>query len=348
MLSVIIPAYQCADTLEHTVDSILHAGLSDYEIIIVDDGSTDETAGICDLLAKKYGQIRCIHQENAGVSAARNKGLQEANGDYIWFFDSDDSVDPNAMQEVRQILADETPDMLVFGMSFDCFHNGKRNRRDEALPPEEGRLRACDYSNQLYRLFACNSLSSLCNRIMNRSLLSRWELKLCEDMFLYEDLEFSLRVLKHCDSIYFVRKAIYRYRQAEDGSNAGRRLMRVPHIPALLDQIESALEDEPDKNRILLSLYLTLAREKIGVAPKKEIETVCRDFRSWIDERNLLPSIEHRKYPMMIYKAQIARLIAKRSYSKIRHCAANWVKQNIGDFRKWRQPGHKTSASVKS
>ena len=101
----------------------------------------------------------------------------------------------------------------------------------------------------------------------------------------------------------------------------------------------------PTEGRVLLDgtdLYLLgdkalsrLRSEKIGVVPRNEIETVCHDFKSWIDEHNLLPSIEHRKYPMMIYHAQITRIIAKRSYSKIRHRAANWVKQNFGDFRKW-------------
>ena len=335
MLSVIIPAYQCAETLENTVNSILAAGLSDFEIVIIDDGSMDETPAVCDALTKKHECIRCVHQKNAGVSAARNRGLKEASGDYIWFFDSDDSVDPNALQEVNQILADETPDMIVFGMSFDYYHKGRLYRRDELLPPMEGLVRAGDCSEKMYELFMSNSLSSLWSRIINRNVFSQADLKLREDMFLYEDLEFSLRVWKQCDSVRFIRKAIYRYRQAEDGGNAGRRLMRVAHIPELLGQIEADLDGEPDKNKILLSLHETLAGEKISVAPRTDIISVCSDFRSWIDEHGLLPAIERREYPMMIYEAQVSKLIAKRSYSIIRHRAANWVKQNIGDFRKW-------------
>ena len=335
MLSVIIPAYQCAATLEKTVDSILNAGLSDYEIIIVDDGSLDGTEEICDLLAKNHGQIRCVHQENAGVSAARNRGLREAAGDYIWFFDADDSVDRNAMHNVTECLAKEKPDMLVFGMSFDYYHNENLYRRDELLPPVSGPVYPNDCVGHLYRMFTGNALSSLCNRVIKRDILTQQKFTLREDMFLYEDLEFVLRIWNQCESVFFVREAIYRYRQAENGTNAGRRLMIVPHIPVLLDQIESALGDEMDRDKILLSLYGTLAREKINVASRADIVTVCSDFRSWIDEHGLLPAIERREYPMMIYEAQVSKLIAKRNYSRIRHRAANWVKQNIGDFRKW-------------
>ena len=106
------------------------------------------------------------------------------------------------------------------------------------------------------------------------------------------------------------------------------------NIPELLSKIEEALGEEPKKEKILLSLYLTLAREKIGASSKADIITVCRDFMTWIDERGLLTAIEHRKYPMMIYEGQIPAILAKRAYGRIRHSAANWVKQNIRDPRK--------------
>ena len=188
----------------------------------------------------------------------------------------------------------------------------------------------------LYDLFVANSLSALWNRIIKRSVINDMDRLLREEMFLYEDLEFTLRVLKRCRSIYYLKDAIYLYRQPEDGGNAGRRLMRVPHIPELLKPIEDTLAGEADKNRILLSLYQTLAREKISVSSRKEIEAVCSDFRSWIDGNGLLPEISQSEYAMLIYHEQVSRLIAKRNYSKIRHSTANWVKQSVGDFRKWR------------
>ncbi len=89
--SVVIPAYNCAGTLEGTVDSIRASGLTDLEIILIDDGSTDGTAEVCDGLVGRFPEVRCVHQSNEGVSAARNRGIDESEGEYIWFVDSDDT-----------------------------------------------------------------------------------------------------------------------------------------------------------------------------------------------------------------------------------------------------------------
>lgn len=333
--SIIIPAYNCERTIENTVNSILASGLTDFEIIIVDDGSKDGTGKICDEIVQQHECIRCVHQENAGVSAARNRGIREATGEYIWLFDADDSVDEKALSRVAEIIDNFAPDMLVFGMEFDYYHNGKIYRRDEMLPPVEGHKSIEECNDMMYELFACNALSSLCSRIIKRSVVEQAEICLREDMFLYEDLEFSLRVLAQCNDIFFIREGIYKYRQSEDEGSAGRRLKRIPHIPELIDKIEKTLADTEDKNKILLLLYLTLAREKISAASKEEIDVVCADFKSWIDEYGLLPLIADREYAMLMYKGEASKLIFRSKKTKLRHSVANWIKQNIGDFRKW-------------
>ena len=334
-ISVVIPAFNCATVIGDTIKSVIESGLSEFEILIVDDGSFDGTAEICDDLVKSDPRIRCIHQNNAGVSAARNRGLREASGDYIWFVDADDSVKANSMQQVEGILQGESPDMLVFGLEFDYYHKGRIYRRDELLPAAKGMKSAEECSQMLYALFRSNSLSSLCTRLINRRILQDADLFLCEEMRLYEDLEFVLRLHRHCSRIYFYPEAIYQYHQSEDEGNAGRRLKRIPHIPELVSRIEDALGDEADREKILLSLYLTLAREKISVSPGKDIKVVCDDFKAWIDAHDMFSAISQRAYPMMIYDGQVARLVAKRNYSKLRHSVANWVKRSVGDFRKW-------------
>ena len=80
LVSVVIPAYNCINSLETTVDSILHSGLTDYEILLIDDGSTDGTSELCDALVSRHGCVRCVHQENGGVSNARNRGIGEGLG----------------------------------------------------------------------------------------------------------------------------------------------------------------------------------------------------------------------------------------------------------------------------
>lgn len=345
-LSIIIPVYNCKSFLEDCVRSVagLNAdGKDNYEIelVLVDDGSTDGSAEICDGLAEALGtkrlSIRVIHQANRGVSAARNAGLKAAEGEYILFVDSDDRLETGKLSPVMSaLIGDSSIDMAVFGMSFDYYKGERIYRSDVFLPPAEGKKSLEECTGMLYALYDNNSLSALWNKIIKKSVIEESGLKLHEDMFLYEDLEFSLRVLAKCRNIYFCPEAVYRYRQAQDEGNAGRRLMRVPHIPEITDKIEAALNElDGEHKRILLSLYLTLAREKIFVSQKDGVDAICRDFAAWIDNHDMPGMIEGREYAMLLYNGQSSKLIGKRRYTKLRHGVANWIKQNIGDFRKW-------------
>jgi len=336
--SVIIPAYNCEKTIEDTVKSVSASGLVSFEILIVDDGSTDGTASICDSLAAKNECVKCVHQANAGVSAARNAGIKAAQGEYLMFVDSDDAVDAEKLAHViKKVEADGSIDMAIFGMSFDYYHNGKLYRQDEILPPAECVLSNSECNEMLYEMFERNCMSSLCNRIVKRSVLENNSLFLREDMFLYEDLEFSLKILKHCKNVLLCPQAVYHYRQAEGGSNAGGRLKRIAHISEVVDKIEEALKSLGSENKkILSSLYLTLAREKISVSESEAIQLICSDYKAWVDAHELLPIIKDSEYAMMIYNGETTKLICRREYTKLRHSAANWIKQNIGDFRKWK------------
>ena len=85
LISVIIPTFNCEKSIKRTVDSIISSGLTDYEIVIVNDGSTDDTATVCNALCNQYDFIKYSEQKNSGVSAARNKGISIATGEYILF-----------------------------------------------------------------------------------------------------------------------------------------------------------------------------------------------------------------------------------------------------------------------
>lgn len=105
-LSIIIPVYNVADTLKECIASILLDSFKDREIILVDDGSTDESGQICDEYAKKHDFIVVIHQQNQGLSQARNVGISLAKGEYITFVDSDDWIFMNTYQDVFKVLED--------------------------------------------------------------------------------------------------------------------------------------------------------------------------------------------------------------------------------------------------
>lgn len=346
LLSIIIPVYNSKEYLQNSIEHIEDNSSIDFEIIVVDDGSTDGTDVICENLAEKYHNIICIHQRNQGASAARNKGLKTASGKYVLFVDADDEIEFAKIVEIAELLKmDDSIDMAIFGISFDYYHSGKLYRRDELEPSLNGKIYSDEWMAQIAELYYGNSLSPIWNKVIKRSLLMDCQLELCKDMFLYEDLEFSLRCMAHCDTIYFSQEIIYHYRQSEDEGNAGKRLKRIPHLPVLIDQIENALDELISKKRemeyeaqakfIVLSLYLVIAREKIAVSNVEEIGKICDEFSEWIHEHNDIEiPAEQRKVVNLLKNRKIVRLIVKNVYVSARHRVAvkvknTWIYQRL-------------------
>lgn len=114
LFSIIVPVYNTGQLLRGCVESILGQGCGDFELILVDDGSTDDSSVICDDFAEKESRVVCIHQPNGGVSSARNAGLDRARGRYVWFCDSDDAIYPGALDELRACIEGSAPLMVVF------------------------------------------------------------------------------------------------------------------------------------------------------------------------------------------------------------------------------------------
>ena len=335
-ISLIIPVYNCKRFLPECVSSIRSAGLRDYEILLIDDGSTDGSGALCDELAAEFSEIRVVHQANAGVSAARNRGIRESSGELLLFMDADDSIDSNLLQQVLTDVRCNETDLVCFGISFDYYKNGKLYRQDSLYHPFDGIFSKPQWGASVFELFSSNSLSSSCSKIFRKDILQQYNLLFNEGMFLYEDLEFVLRYMQYCDKIWNVPKAIYHYRQAEDEGNAKRRLMRIDHLPPFLQPIESALNSllasnpavnkEPCQN-ILQQLYLVLAREKISVSSLAEIRTICKDYITWSQGRDF--SFDPSSFYKNLKEEKVLRLLLAAKKTALRHKVAVWVKSHL-------------------
>ena len=115
--SIILPIYNVEPYLEQCIHSLLDQDFSDYEMILVDDGSPDQCPEICDRYAAQYAHIHVVHKPNGGLSSARNAGLEVAQGQYVWFVDSDDWVEPNSMQVLYNACCDGMPDVVKFNFA---------------------------------------------------------------------------------------------------------------------------------------------------------------------------------------------------------------------------------------
>ena len=135
-LSIIIPVYRTQDTLERCLESILQQSFTDYEMILVDDGSDDGSPQLCDEYARKDARIRVIHKENGGLSDARNAGIRKARGEYITFVDSDDTMVDNTLENlIQEIGKHPHVDILEYSVS-ERYGNRKRQSELSFTPAE--------------------------------------------------------------------------------------------------------------------------------------------------------------------------------------------------------------------
>lgn len=338
LCSFIIPVYNCGGCLEGCIAGIQAMQLERYEIILADDGSGDDSGVICDRLAERFDEIRVFHQENQGVSSARNRGIEMAEGELIIFLDADDTMEPEKLRRLIHTMEDDdTLDLLIYGISFDYYYHGKCYRRDELAYPETGQMPLEKWTNALLSLYRSNSISPVWNKIFRRKIILDHQVSFQKGMFLYEDMEFSLRYLAHCNIIYNSGEIVYHYRQQEDEGNAGRRLLRIDHLPDLISQLEAAFtclgldaKTENTANAILTQLYLTLAQQKIAVADRQQIAQICQEMSDWIKDRPdaALDSLsdESRDYLEAVINGRINWLLANRRYTAIRHKIAVFVK----------------------
>ena len=334
--SFIIPVYNCKDYLSACVESIRAVGVEAYEILLIDDGSTDGSGEVCDVLAAQHPEIRVIHQPNSGASAARNQGLREARGAWVLFLDADDSIDSAALGTVLADLRCRQADMVIFGLTFEYYYHGNCYRRGPLFFEAEGILPEESWGNSFEELFLHNSLSPVWNKVYKREILQRHRLEMNEKMFLYEDFEFVLRYMQHCGSILNIPKAIYHYRQSEDEGNAGRRLRRIDSLPEFLVSIETALKklenvSRERKNAVLVQLYQTVAREKIAVSDLAGIRRICRDYAGWYRDRGM--TVGQNKLHRQLTEGKAVSLLLQSRKTALRHAIAVRVKAYLNKKR---------------
>ena len=136
---VVIPVYKTEKYVEETVKSVINQSYKNVEIILVDDGSPDNSPIICDNLAKEYGNIRVIHKENGGLSSARNAGIFNLSDDtkYVFFLDSDDTIMPNAVEEMVQIAENENSSVVMPYKYLSFIEGDEKTIKEKLLYPEE-------------------------------------------------------------------------------------------------------------------------------------------------------------------------------------------------------------------
>ena len=219
-LSIIIPAYNCENHIDHMVQSIQASSFTDWELIIVNDKSTDSTKTVVANLAKSDRRITLVNQrQNGGASAARNAGIRKAHGQYIMFLDADDELKPHALATFIKAIEQPQVDLAVSGFTIQAFSGGHRlssvNTCLNKLP-DQGR----DESWRLYilRLLGLDGrLYQVWNKIYRADIIHQHQLTFPVGINFGEDLLFNLNYYAHMTGrIKFIHQPLYIYKQNLD------------------------------------------------------------------------------------------------------------------------------------
>ena len=230
VISVIVPVYNTEKDLTECLNSLLEQTYQALEIIVVDDGSKDQSPKICDEFAEKDSRIKVIHQENKGLSAARNAGLAQATGSYIAFVDSDDYVNVAMYEKLLAALKKEDADMAVCGYE-KVLDSGEKREHISSIKDEI--LSGKDFFKKLFKERWWN-FAVVWNRVYKRDIWQELRFPVGrqnEDLFVFG------RTVLGCRKIVTISDLLYSYRDA-----AGSIMHRKPSVKNL-DGVEAACEN---------------------------------------------------------------------------------------------------------
>ena len=295
-VSIIVPAYNAEDTLSKTVEDILAQTFADYELILVDDGATDKTPALCDMLAAKDVRIRVLHQVNGGMSNARNNGTLAAKGQYISYVDSDDRVDSHYLEYLVRAIQETGAD----------FAAGQFDRAREAQDSFTPVGTFCVQNLSQREALSAMGVGTL--PVGPWCKLGRKEIYLHNAFFegkIYEDLSSTYRILMQHEAVALVPLPLYHY-VMRGGSITGRK---VPTCQQCIDYYEAirscwdgVVSKYPElksdaavlRARDSISLCLTIDRCK---EKSPELESIADEAESWV-KKHWVKVFRNRKAPL--------------------------------------------------
>ena len=293
LISIIVPVYNNEKYLDKCVKSIVNQTYQNLEIILVDDGSPDNCPRICDEWAKTDGRIRVVHKQNGGVSSARNAALDIATGDYISFVDSDDYLEPNAIEVLLSEIAKNNADISMGSLFFDYIDGRETQKQESSNLIIENDDILKDY------LLDKNIRPEVWNKLYKADLFRNIRFPLGTSYA--EDFKINYYILKICKKAALSDKCLYHYLQ-ESGNSSTTSYMTVPRAESYKISKE-ILDDQKSESELY---YCALWRLIVRLFAL--ITRVCKaDDKSFMGRYFDVYRQEILKYKKEIYKGNYTK-----------------------------------------
>ena len=279
-LSIIVPVFNVEGYLKRALDSILmQSSPINYEIVLIDDGSSDNSGAICDKYQNNFSNVCVRHIENNGVSEARNLGISLSRGNYLFFMDPDDFVSEDFFEKIFPTLNDKW-DVLCFGYNEIKENNNTILSCRSHSYQHLGLLKKEEFRNDFIDLFKTDMMYNVWSRIYNKEFILKNNIKF-PSRPIGEDTLFNFQVYQHLDNILFIDSTLYNYIAGRSGSaltefNPRRIEIQLDELQALqklLDQFQ--IEDDTliqeIKTKIVVSAAFQISNLSLRVQEKIEL-----------------------------------------------------------------------------
>lgn len=206
--SVIVPVFNTEHYIKECVESIIHSTFSNWELLLIDDGSSDHSGQICDMFSHKDNRIRVFHQNNQGVSAARNSGIEKATGEWLVFVDSDDFITPNMLEMISGTIHEMNADIVFTDFNIVCSDKIELFRTYSWSQDKESSFRK--YLTRSWPRVAWGAVRK--SMIMNNSI------RFPENLTVFEDFHFMCHCILHSRKVIKISEPLYNYRTTNASS----------------------------------------------------------------------------------------------------------------------------------
>lgn len=288
-ISIITPVYKAEKYMRRCIDSLLAQTFTDFELILIDDGSPDNSGAICEEYARKDPRVKVIHKENGGVSSARQCGIDNATGEYTIHADPDDWADATMLEELYEKATKENADIVI--CDYLSYKKGK-NRHITQAPQS---LEAKELLRQYLRL---ELHGALWNKLIKRELYTRYSIKFPKEITRWEDMFVLCSILTHNVRTTYLPKAFYHYDLSINPNSIVRKnghksvqaqILFVKHFQEILPQgefdeelyrIKAATKELAYNSKALkpeevLELYSEINEKYINSANPEDIRQLC-------------------------------------------------------------------------
>lgn len=298
--SVIIPIYNVENYLRRCLDSLLSQTFTDYEVLLIDDGSTDASGNICDEYVEKDRRVKVVHQKNQGVSVARQRGLDMVQGKYVAFVDPDDFVQPNYLSAMINFAESDDAD-LVWCDYTELHHDGEmlHSCNQNILTREE----------LLENILEGKFSAVLWNKLYKASIIKRYGIRFDENLKTAEDILFVSKYICQVKRMKYVSQSLYNYNMVNSNSaiNKFDVLRFKTDYAVMLKQLIQTLRAEGMYQQLFPSILRCMFYCKDIYA----FDSRYRDFEKY---RNMFPEVD-------------AHLNSLRNVSFFRKCALECIRK---------------------